>query len=307
MFALGGSSVFNLIHSRNFFDLKIKCNYNYSTHIKPILILFLASIAVMIYVYSDTTILGFLKSDYEVGLYSVASKIYTIIKSVLSSLLIVSIPRLSEYCNNNDFLSFDTTLQKIIDSITIILLPCVVGLFIMSDQIVIITGGHQYAPASISLKLLSIALFFCLYGWIYNQCVLLPAKMEKIISISTIISAGVNIVLNFALIPIWSERAAAFTTLIAELIMLIICYHFGKRITNCRIINKNFIQAIFGCLGIVIICAVLKYLMKDTVICTILSIALSITLYLTLMIITKNTSLNLLLLKFHIFRKEGKK
>ena len=66
-------------------------------HVKPILIIFASNIAIMIYVYSDTTMLGFITSDYEVGIYSVSVKIYNMIKNLLSSILIVSIPRLSMF------------------------------------------------------------------------------------------------------------------------------------------------------------------------------------------------------------------
>ena len=43
------------------------------------------AVAIMIYVYSDTTILGFMATDYEVGIYSVSVKVYNIIKNLLSS------------------------------------------------------------------------------------------------------------------------------------------------------------------------------------------------------------------------------
>lgn len=46
----------------------------------------------MIYVYSDTTMLGFMQTDYEVGIYSVSVKIYNIVKNLLSSVLVVAIP-----------------------------------------------------------------------------------------------------------------------------------------------------------------------------------------------------------------------
>ena len=66
----------------------------------------------MIYVYSDTTMLGFMQTDYEVGIYSVSVKIYTIVKNLLASVLIVSIPRLSMYYGIGKIKEFKNTAQK---------------------------------------------------------------------------------------------------------------------------------------------------------------------------------------------------
>ena len=66
-------------------------------HLKPIMIIFASTLATTLYVSSDTTILGILGSDYNVGIYAVAGKIYGIVKNLLSAVLVVSIPRLSHY------------------------------------------------------------------------------------------------------------------------------------------------------------------------------------------------------------------
>lgn len=51
------------------------CRVKYcKRHIKSIMILFASTIAVTIYVSSDTTILGIIKGDYSVGIYSVSVK-----------------------------------------------------------------------------------------------------------------------------------------------------------------------------------------------------------------------------------------
>ena len=66
-------------------------------HLIPILILFANSIAMTIFINSDVTILGLISGSYHVGLYSVATKVYTMLKSLLGALIVVSIPRLSSY------------------------------------------------------------------------------------------------------------------------------------------------------------------------------------------------------------------
>ena len=90
-----GSNALNYVHARKYCKIGLTREIDWKKHIKPIMVLFSMAITVTIYVSSDTTILGFLCSDYEVGIYSVSAKIYNVIKTLVSSIIVVSIPRMS--------------------------------------------------------------------------------------------------------------------------------------------------------------------------------------------------------------------
>lgn len=64
----------------------------------------------------------------------------------------------------------------------------------------------------------------------------------------------VNIALNFCLIPIWKENAAAFTTLVAEFIMFLICAICGQKTAKIRLLSKNMCSVIIGCTAIICLC-----------------------------------------------------
>ena len=66
-----GINIANWFFSRRYVRVRPIKEINLFKHIKPILILFGMSATVTIYVISDTTILGFLCGDTEVGIYSV--------------------------------------------------------------------------------------------------------------------------------------------------------------------------------------------------------------------------------------------
>lgn len=260
VFASAGSNVLNLLHSREYFKIVRIHIQDCVKHLKPVLIIFASNIAIMIYVYSDTTMLGFMQTDYEVGIYSVSVKIYNIVKNLLSSVLIVSIPRLSMYYGSGKIKEFESTAQKVYDSITALVMPAVIGLLCVSEQVVLVISGEAYMSAQSSLRILCIALLFCIYGWFFSQCILMPAKKEKIILIATCVSATVNIGLNFLLIPIWKENAAAFTTFVAEFIMFFVCVIYGLKVAKIKLLNKNMLGVLVGCTGIVCACrAVLSF------------------------------------------------
>lgn len=288
VFASAGSNILNLIHSREYFKIVRVHIKDCVKHLKPVLIIFASNIAIMIYVYSDTTMLGFMQTDYEVGIYSVSVKIYNIVKNLLSSVLIVSIPRLSMYYGSGRLKEFEGTAQKVYNSITALVMPAVIGLLCVSKQVVLVISGEAYMSAQSSLRILCIALLFCIYGWFFSQCILMSAKKEKIILIATCVSAAVNIGLNFCLIPIWKENAAAFTTFVAEFIMFLVCVIYGLKIAKIKLLNKNMLGVLVGCTGIACVCRGVLSFNYDAVIQLIGAVAVSGMVYGLILILFHN-------------------
>lgn len=283
-----GTSAFNWFHAKRMCNIRFTTSINWKKHLLPILIIFSSTIATTIYVNSDTIILGLMTNDYCVGIYSVAVKIYKIVKNLLSAILIVSIPRLSNFVGKGENLKFRETFKKIWCVMVIIITPAVLGLFLLSNELVLIISDTNYITATDSMRILSIALWVCLFGWLYSSCVLIPYKKEKIILKATIVSATINVVLNLILIPIWQEKAAALTTLVAEACQMFICIYYSKDLIRLNKIGKNVLHTMIGCGGICIICIGLKYLGLSLYLYTFSAISLSVLTYFAILIILKD-------------------
>lgn len=294
-----GSNILNFIHSRKYCKILITKNINFKEHIKPILVLFATAVTVTIYVSSDITILGFLTTDYNVGMYSVSIKIYTIIKSLLSSVVLVSIPRFSALLAKNKKDEFKNTAEDIYKTLLTLIIPAIVGIIILRREIILIISDITYIEATSSLALLSIAIFFSLGAYFWGQAMLVPLKQENKVLKITIISAIVNIVLNLLLIPIFKEIAAAISTIIAEVIAFIYCKHQTKKSINLDSFTGTFIKNILGCIPIIIIDLVVKKIISNLIFSTILIVVLSVICYALVEIILKNEVLLYYLDKFN--------
>lgn len=203
VFATAGSNILNFFHARKFCDIKINFKIDWSKYLPPILIIFASNAAIQIYTSSDITILGFLKNDYVVGIYSTSTRIYNVINSTLISVTAVVIPRLAMLMDKKRMREYYRLLKQVINIIFILYIPAILGIFMVSGDIVKLLSGNNYLRSVSSLRILCFALLFSALAGTVNQCVLLPAKRENKSLISTIISAGVNIGLNFILIPIF--------------------------------------------------------------------------------------------------------
>ena len=223
-----GANIMNIFYLKKYVKLKITGNINIKKHIVPMVILFANALAITIYVNSDVTLLGIFKGDTSVGIYSVAVKIYKIIKSLLNAVIIVTIPRLSAYLGQKYMDQYYDLLRKLLISLITIIVPAVVGLFMLSKEIIYIIAGKEYILGMSAMQWLCIALMFAILASYFSNAVLLTNKLEKYTLQATIFSAIINIVLNIFLIPKMDYNGAAITTVISEICVFIICFRQAK-------------------------------------------------------------------------------
>lgn len=87
----------NFLHARNYIDFRKIDLHDLKKHFTPIIIFASASIASTINANTDTTMLGLLKDDYEVGLYGFSVKFKNLLININNAALTVIVPRLSYY------------------------------------------------------------------------------------------------------------------------------------------------------------------------------------------------------------------
>ncbi|MCT3402414.1 flippase [Lactobacillus helveticus] len=292
IFSAVGANIFNFIHARQFCRIRVVWHFNWRVHLTPILIIFGANISNMIYVNSDITLLGLMKSNYIVGLYSVSSKIYQMVKTLIAALLMVTIPRLAMLFGKNRLKEYKSILFSLTNTLVLIALPASVGLVMLSKEIVLLISGKEYLRATNSLAILSLAYIFSILAWILTDCVLIPSKREKYVLRSMGSSAILNVLLNIILIPPMNEDAAALSTVLAEMCMFIVNYHYAKDLVSdiftSRKFFKNLMDSFVGCIGIVIVCLLCRWGWDSTIMMTISSIVLSIAMYGAILVLMKN-------------------
>ncbi len=299
VFSAVGSNILNFVHARQYCHIHLVFHFNWKKHIIPILILFATSITVMIYVNSDVTLLGLMKNNYVVGIYSVSSKIYLIIKTVINALVMVTIPRLAVFYGSKQIKKYNSILTNLTNTLVIFILPISIGLFMLAKEVILIISGSKYLRATNSLQILCFAYFFAVLNYVLNDGVLIISKREKYALRSTVVSATVNIVFNLIFIPFWDENAAAISTVLAEMCLFIVDYHYSKDIVNSifrsRELVKNLMTSIIGCIGIIIVCVLCDIGWQSIILKTIFSTIGSVVIYGAILILLKNKiALNML-------------
>ncbi len=245
--------------------------------------------------------LGTMCDAYYVGLYAVAVKIYTVFKNIGAAVIVVTIPRLANYYQE-DTDKWKNLIIQIVEVFTLFLPPLVTGIFVLARPIIIFLGGNQYLQAMPALKILSLSLLVALYSGIFTNCINITQNKEKINLVATICAATINILLNIFIIPVMQHNGAAITTLIAEITVVIVCCCLNKDIWQI-IMSKSYIliillQAVIGCFIIVIIHRIVMFFFDSIIFEVVFTVLSSILAYFVILILFRNKYVMNLINKF---------
>ncbi|MCL4103468.1 flippase [Fibrobacter sp. HC4] len=287
-FTMAFGYVVNLFYTRKFAPICFSFNSNLKKHLKPILILFCGQIATTIYIQSDVTMVGVFKNDYDVGVYTLASKIYILSKSVIYALTAVAIPRIVYYLGAKEVEKYNTFSSRLFDYLFSITVPFAVGLFIFGNETIQLIGGVEYESGALSLQVLSIALLIAVLAGYFCNAVLVPNRQEKQFLFITIVSAVANVGLNFIMIPKLGILGAAITTLISEVIVVVLSFKESRKSLKLVVEKKNFVLTILGSVIVVVVCSLTKAAVGSLYIRLAVAIPLSALLYFILQIIFKS-------------------
>lgn len=236
-------------------DYLIKITISYSelfrgiiARLTRIFILFLPQVAMEVYLVLDKTMLGLLGTSVDqVGYYSQAQKIVKVVLSIVTSLGVVMLPTMSSFFARGDKEGIKESIIKAFRFIFIISFALMFGLCAVAERFVPIFFGEGYDPVIILMIIISPIIVIIGISTVFGRQYLLPTNQQKEFTISIIIGAVVNVVLNIVLIPIMDAVGASIATVLAELTITVIqAWLVRKQLPLKQCFRSIFKYAIFG-------------------------------------------------------------
>ena len=175
VFATSAANIWGFFYSRRYAKLALTRTPHIQRHFNPIMTLFMNNVATAVYSNAGTTFVGAMLGDVQVGLYSVAMKVYIIIRQAINSLTGVSMPRLS-YLSSNDPKGYLRLLNKLFNAVIIVCIPAAIFVFALSRPIVLIISGPKYIEAVPMLEIIAFALAFTAPGVFLMNGILIPLR-----------------------------------------------------------------------------------------------------------------------------------
>ncbi len=191
-------------------------------HIKPIIVLSLATFAYALYTMIDKTFLGILGEKAEVALYDYSEKLAKMPNTIITSLGVVMLPRMSKLNKEKNEKQIQINIEKSMLLTSFMSGGAMFGLAGIATVLAPVYYGEEFSVCGEYIMLLCPLILIVCFGNVIRSQYLIPRGRDGQYITSLLAGAGINILLNLILIPRLGIYGAIIGTLSAELIALIL-------------------------------------------------------------------------------------
>lgn len=213
--------------------VKLKMAYEpkyWSAIVRSSLPIAISLVFTLLYFKMDTVLLSLLKPARDVGIYSVAYKILEVViflPAVYTGLLMPALSR-QAFESRSEFVK---TFRKGFNTLAIFAMPAIAYLFLRAEDIIRIMGGEQFEASVTVLKILSAAIMLIFFGNLGGNALAALDLQKKGVGIY-FAGAVLNVGANLVFIPAYSYLAAAWTTVLTELLITVGIFWLIKKETQ---------------------------------------------------------------------------
>lgn len=286
---------------------KIK-ELNIVRHIKPTVLLFIPQMATQIYTVLDKTMIGVIVSDKsEVGYYEQAQKIIKMLMTIATSLGTVMMPRIAATYAKGDNKKIKEYMKQSFSFIMMITLPMMFGIINIAHDFVPIFYGEGYDKVIPLLCIISPIIVLIGLSNVTGTQYLLPTKQQNKYTISVIVGAIVNFILNFALINNFQSIGASIATVIAEFSITVIQFILIRKTFKISEVLKIVFKYIIASIIMFIIGLIINMIINNIngIASIVIQCFVSATVYFSVLIILKDKFIINIISKIKLIFKKG--
>lgn len=185
-------------------------------HIIPTFMLFVPVIAISLYKIMDKIMLGYMSNMVQTGYYENSEKVISIPMSLITSLGVVMLPRMSKLVAEKSEDESKKLIERSMFFTLIVGSAMAFGIAAIATPFSILFYGIDFVNCGIIISILSPTILFISWANVLRTQVLLPHGMDNQYTITVLGGAVINIIINWLLIPKYGAIGAAIGTLVAE-------------------------------------------------------------------------------------------
>lgn len=237
------NALFNGTYARKFVRLSLR-GLALKPYIYPFIILGIYCILTSMYTSFNVAYLGFVSNETEVGYYTTATKLYSILLAIFTAFTGVLLPRMSSFVADNRIDEFKHLLQKSINILFTFSIPTIIFFTIMAPEIIKMIAGKGYEGAITPMRIVMPLMLIIGYEQILVIQTLTPLKKDKSILFNSICGAFTGICLNLILVSSYKSIGSAIVWLTSEIVVLILSQYFVKKYIQSPFPTKALIKNI---------------------------------------------------------------
>ena len=213
------NSIINWGYSRKFRTFSFKY-VNLRLFIAPVITFGYYRLLTSMYTTFNTTFLGFSSGDVEVGYFSTATKLYSIIMGVFSAFTTVMVPRVSMMLAKKDLNGIQKVADKTFEILYLVGVPIIIFCQFFAPQIIYLIAGPGYEGAILPFRVVIFLLLVIGMEQIVIQQFLMASNSKRSIVYVSTVGAVTGVVLNFLITPHIGAIGSAISWCISEVMVL---------------------------------------------------------------------------------------
>jgi O-antigen/teichoic acid export membrane protein len=224
----------------------------------------------------------------EVGYYEQSQKIIRILLTIITAVGTVMLPRLANCFAEKNYEQIKRYMYKTFSFVFMLSFPLMFGIAVVSNNFSPLFFGKGYDKVPIIMQVLSPIVLFISISNITGTQYLISTKRQKEFTISVVVGAIVNFLLNLVFIYFYKSVGAAIATVIAELSVTLVQLYFVRKdfkLMEIIKLSKNYIIA-----GIIMLvtCYAIDYFITNRLLGLIFQVLCGALVYLIVLLILKD-------------------
>ncbi len=219
--------------------------------IKPLLILFIPSVANLLLRHFDKIMLGSLSTYQQLGYYENSDKIFTILSTVITAVGDVLLPRISNLLASDNQEKANKIFNYALRIGIITSCAFTFGMIAIAKEFVPIFFGKEFYECIKIIQWISPSIIMVAFSVSIRKQFLIPRYKNKVYIIATGSGLICNLVGNAFLIPQYGAMGAVYATLLAEMTVIVCQYLMIHKELNYVPFIKDLFK--FSCIGIIMV------------------------------------------------------
>ncbi len=219
---------------------------NIKRHFKESVSLFIPALAIQVYGMLDKVMLGVMVGEKHVGYYENAQKIVRLASAIPSAMVAVSTPRVAYDYAKGNLDNIKKHFSKVFKFISFLAFPMCFGLISVAGNFSSWFYGSNFA--GIEKLIIPGAVLIVSLAWshLLGNMILIATGNQKYYTIGVYVGAGLNLLMNIALIPKLGAFGALLASDVAEISGMIIMFYFSDKIFSLAYNLKYIVTYIFA-------------------------------------------------------------
>lgn len=214
------NGIINILYARRFITFTLK-GFSMKPYIRPFLVLGLYMFLTSMYTSFNVTYLGFMSGEVQVGYYTTATKLHTILLALFSAFTGILMPRMTSLVSEGRMTEFMRLHEKAVGVLLVFLFPVIILSTILAPQIISLISGAGYEGAIVPMRIVMPLVFIIGYEQVLIIQVLMPLKEDRAVLRNSIIGASVGVMMNVLLVSNMQSVGSALVWVASEIAVLL--------------------------------------------------------------------------------------